>query len=96
MEIALAGLAVLAVQPWFDVIDASTSFIVYNYIMGLCKDLIFNVCEYHGLSVSLHGSIILSCAPCRRSQVGSGTTVRNQSRETWLWHDNMMNICGSV
>ena len=89
----------LAAQSWFDVVDASTSLIVCNNYMDLCKGhttLIFNVYVNIMVPASLHKSIILSCAPCRRSQVGSGTTVPNQSRETWLWHNNMMYICGLV
>ena len=89
----------LAAQSWFDVVDASPSLIVCNNYMDLCKGhttLIFNVYVNIMFSVSLHKSIILSCAPCRRSQVGSGTTVPNQSRETWLCHDNMIYMwpCG--
>ena len=70
-----------------------------NNYMDLCKShttLIFNVYVNIMVPVSLHKSIILSCALCRRSQVGSGTTVPNQSRETLLWLDNMMYICGPV
>jgi hypothetical protein len=78
--------AVLATQSRFDVIDASPSLIVFNNFMDLCKGhttLIFTVCANIMVPLSLHKSIILLCAPCRRSQVESGTTVPNQAQETW-------------
>jgi hypothetical protein len=89
----MACLEVLAAQSQFDVVDASPSLIVCNNYMDLCKGhttLIFNVDVNIMVPVSLHKSIILSCAPCRRSQVGSGPTVPNQSREALLWLDSMM------
>ena len=88
----------VAAQSWFDVVDASPSLIVCNNYMDLCKGhttVIFSVFVNIMVPVSLHKSIILWCKPCRRSQVGSGPTVPNQSRETWLWHDNMY-ICDPV
>jgi len=81
------------------IILTSLSLIVLNNYMDLCNGymtLIFMVCVDIMIPLSLHKSIILSCAPTRRSQVESYTTVPNQSQETWLWHDNMiyMRPCG--
>ena len=93
IEIALAGVAVVAAHSWFDVVvDASPSLIVCNNYMDHKghTTVIFSVFVNIMVPVSLHKSIILWCKPCRRSQVGSGPTVPNQSRETLLWLDNMM------
>ena len=70
-----------------------------NNFMDLCKGhttLILNMFVEIMVPICSHKSIILSCAPCRRSQMGTGTTVPNQSRETLLWHNNMMYMspCG--
>ena len=66
-----------------------------NNFMDLCKGhttLILNVFVNIMVTLSLHKSVILSCAPCRRSQVRLiwHPRVPNQSREALLWLDSMM------